>query len=251
MLTLIQQVGFTPAQWGMLLLSGFLIGAAKTGLSGISTVSIPLMALVFGGKLSVGVMLPMLIVADVFAVSYYRHHVQWRYVLRLMPWALVGIVLATLFGSHISDKGFKMLIGFFVLSGIVLMLLKDFTRFSDIIPKTWWFAALLGMVAGFSSMIGNAAGPLMAMYFLAMGLPKNHFIGTGAFFFFTTNLIKVPFHAFAWHTISATSLTANAMAIPFIIAGSVTGIYAVSLLNEKVYRYFVMASTTLSALFLF
>lgn len=97
-------------------------------------------------------------------------------------------------------------------------------------------------------MIGNAAGPIMAVYLLSMRLPKNNFIGTGAWFFLIVNLLKVPLHIFFWHTINWSSLTLNLAGVPFIVVGFLAGIRIVGLLSEKTFRYFVMIMTLLISL---
>ena len=67
----------------LLFLSAFLIGMAKTGVHGVGMLTVPLMAIVFGGKASSGLVLPMLIMADVFAVKYYHRHANWRFLIKL------------------------------------------------------------------------------------------------------------------------------------------------------------------------
>ena len=100
-------------------------------------------------------------------------------------------------------------------------------------------------------MIGNAAGPVMSLYLLSMRLPKNNYIGTGAWFFCIINLSKVPFHVFSWETINLHSFILDGMMIPAIAAGAFLGIYLVRLFPEKVYRVFIILTTVLSAFLLF
>ena len=86
---------------GMLLFTAFLIGMSKTGVAGVALFTIPIMAIIFGGKDSSGLMLPLLVMADLFAVTYYRRHVNWSYLVKLFPSAAVGVILATLILSLI------------------------------------------------------------------------------------------------------------------------------------------------------
>ncbi len=251
MLELIHQHLNTPLNWFLFLLCGILIGMAKTGLSGAGIVIVPIMAGIFGGKLSVGIVLPLLIFADIFAVNYYHRHANWRYVFLALPWALLGVGIATFYGNSIDDEQFKTLLAIIILGGIVLMLWQDFGLKSKTIPDKWWFAAVLGLGSGFTTMIGNAGGPIMSLYLLSMRLPKNAFIGTAAWFFFLINLLKVPFHVFSWETITVQTLMIDLIALPTILIGVVVGIKLVKLFPEKAYRYFIIGSTALSALFLF
>lgn len=233
------------------MLCGMLLGMAKTGLSGAGLMVVPIMAGIFGGRASVGIVLPMLIVADIFAVKYYHRHANWKHVIRLVPWALAGIIAGLIFGHLINDKQFTQSIAVLVTMGIGLMVWQDLRRNKMAVPDYWWFAALLGIAGGFTSMIGNAAGPIFALYLLSMRLPKNNFIGTGAWFFFILNLMKLPFHIFSWKTVDIHSLVIDAIAIPVILGGALIGIYIVKLIPEKGYRIFIILSTMISALFLF
>ena len=246
-----QSYELTTLQWVLLALSGLLIGMAKTGLSGFGMMVVPILANAFGGRPSVGLLLPILIFADVFAVSWYNRHADWKHVLRLLPWALAGILVGTLVGKSISDQSFNRLLAALVIGGIGILIWRDLRSDKLRIPRSRWFAAGLGLLGGFSTMIGNAAGPVMALYLLSMRLPKNVFIGTGAWFFFIVNLSKVPLHVWSWKTITLESFLLDVLLIPAIAAGAFLGIWLVRLLPEKIYRIIVIATTLLSALLLF
>jgi uncharacterized membrane protein YfcA len=248
MFDLIHQFLDTQLNWLLFIICGILIGVARSGLSGAGFVIVPIMAGIFGGKLSVGIVLPMLIFADVFAVNYYHRHATWRYIFFTMPWALLGIIIATIFGNLIDDDTFKTFIAIMVLLGIALMIIQDGFLKSQKIPDNWWFAGILGLTGGFTSMIGNAAGQIMSLYLLAMHLPKNRFIGTAAWFFLIINLTKVPFHVFSWNTITIQTMMVDLVSIPTILIGFFIGIRIVKIIPEKIYRYFIIASTILAAL---
>jgi uncharacterized membrane protein YfcA len=237
--------------WILYALCGLLLGMAKTGLSGAGLMVVPIMAGIFGGRSSVGIVLPMLIVADIFAVNYYHRHASWKHVIRLVPWALAGILAGLFFGKRINDEQFKQTIAVLVIAGIGLMIWQDARRNKMKMPDFWWFAALLGVAGGFTSMVGNAAGPVFSLYLLSMRLPKNHFIGTGAWFYFILNLMKLPVHLLSWKTVNAHSLVIDLLAVPAILVGAILGIYLVKLVPEKGYRIFIMVSTLISAFFLF
>ena len=240
----------TPYLWLLFLLCGSFVGMSKTGISGAGLMFVPIMAQIFSGKLSVGIVLPMLIFADLFAVYYYHRHANWRYIILSIPWALVGVIIAAIIGNEINDAQFKNILAIVILTAIAVMLLLDFYKPSTKLLDNWWFAAILGLAGGFATMIGNAAGPIASLYLLSMRLPKNNYIGTSAWFFLIINVIKVPFHLFIWNTISLKTLTVDLIAIPSIILGVFVGIHLVKYFSEKYYRYFILISTSLSALFL-
>lgn len=212
---------------------------------------VPILANAFGGRPSVGLLLPILIFADVFAVSWYNRHAQWKHILRLIPWALSGIAIATFIGKGLSDETFNRLLALLVISGIGILLWQDLRREKMKVPDSRWFAAGLGLVGGFATMMGNAAGPVMALYLLSMRLPKNIYIGTGAWFFFIVNLSKVPLHIWSWKTITMDTFLLDVLMIPAVGAGAFLGIWIVKLFPEKIYRYLVILTTLLSAFLLF
>ena len=238
-------------EWVIAGICGILIGVSKTGISGAGLAVVPILASIFGGKPSTGLLLPMLIMADVFAVKYYNTHAEWRHVLRLLPWAAVGIVIALFVGKSISGKVFNDILAITVLIGVILMVYKDIQGDYGKIPQHVSFAIITGIMGGFATMIGNAAGPIMALYLLSMRLPKNNFIGTGAWFFFIINVSKVPLHIWSWKTINLHTLYFDLFLLPAIIFGVVLGIAVVKKIPERLYRIIVIATTLISAVVLF
>lgn len=250
MSTLIGSYGLGPGQWGLLILCAMLVGMAKTGVAGVYNVVVPILALIFGGRDSTGVLLPILILADIFAVAYYHRAARWSYIIRLLPWSLAGIALGTWVGDLISDDSFKVLMGILILGGIGIMFWLEL-RQTPAVPRHGSFAALMGLLGGFATMVGNSAGPILAVYLLAMNLPKNSFIGTGAWFFMIINLSKLPFHLLVWETISPASLLLDLSLLPAIAVGAGAGIWIVRKLSDRFYRRFVIVVTGLSAFLLF
>jgi len=237
----------TGFEWLLAVFCGMLTGMSKTGISGAGLFVVPVFAGIFGGRPSVGLVLPMLVAADIFAVIYYHRHADWKYVLKLLPWAFAGIMVALFVGTAIDDRQFRKLIAILVIIGIALMIYQDIRKKTPI-PDYPWFAALLGTAGGFSTMIGNAAGPVMSLYLLSMRLPKNRYIGTGAWFFFIVNLFKVPLHIFVWKTITLQSLSFDLLMVVPVIGGAIAGFYLVKLIPEKAYRFLILASTLASSI---
>jgi uncharacterized protein len=243
-------IDFSLLQWLLLFFCAMLIGISKVGVPGVSLFVVPILALIFGGKASTGILLPILMMADWFGVGYYHRHAQWNYLWKLLPWALAGVGIALWIGEVVSDEWFKNIIAILVFVCIGIMLWQDRKKSSNFFPDTWWFAASMGVLGGFATMIGNVAGPIFAIYLLAMHLPKNSFIGTGAWFFLITNLIKFPLHIFIWKTISWQTLALNLTLFPGIAAGAFLGVWLVKKIPDKTYRNFVIIITALSAFLL-
>jgi uncharacterized membrane protein YfcA len=240
---------FTPVQLVVFALVAICVGMSKTGVHGAGMISVPLLASLFGGQLSSGIMLPILCLADILGVWYYHRHASWYHLKKLFPWAALGTVLGLLVGNNIDDHAFKMVMAVIIIVSVVIMIWLEQGHKEDI-PDFYWFAAITGIAGGFTSMIGNLAGSVMAIYFLSMRLPKNEFIGTTAWFFMVINWFKIPFHIWGWHTITVKTFLLDLLTIPLIIIGAVLGIWIVKNLKEKAYRWFIIGMTLIAAVFM-
>jgi uncharacterized membrane protein YfcA len=225
------------------------IGMSKTGVHGAGMIAVPILAAIFGGQLSSGILLPVLCLADVLGVWYYHRHASWYHLRKLFPWAAAGTVLGTLVGGAIDDEMFKMIMAIIIVGSVVIMIWLERGHKEDI-PDYVWFAVLTGIAGGFTSMVGNLAGSVMAIYFLSMRLPKNEFIGTTAWFFMVINWFKIPFHVWGWHTIQWNTFLLDLTTLPFIALGAWLGIIIVKNLRERAYRWFIIAMTLVAAVFM-
>ncbi len=237
-------------QWALALLAVAIVGISKAGIKGISIVVVALLAIAFGGKASTGILLPMLIVGDIIAVIYYRRHVKWRYLLQLLPWMMLGVVLGTWVGKDISEVLFKRGMAAVILVSVAVMYWWD-RRESKTVPDYWWFGGIMGLTAGFTTMIGNLAGAFANIVFLAMRMPKNDFIGTASWLFLIINIFKMPFHIFVWKTITPETLALNLRLAPAVFIGFMVGIRIVKLINEQQYRQLILALTAIGAILIF
>lgn len=240
---------FSQTEFLIFLSVALLIGMSKTGVHGAGMMAVPLLAAIFGGQLSSGILLPMLCLADILGVWYYHRHASWQHLKKLFPWAALGTIAGTLVGGMIDDNVFKIIMAVVIILSLILMLWLERGHKKDI-PDNKWFAGLTGTAGGFTSMVGNLAGSVMAVYFLSMRLPKNQFIGTTAWFFMVINWFKIPFHVFAWKTISLNTFFLNLITLPVIILGAYLGILLVKNIPENAYRWFIFAMTLIAAIFM-
>jgi len=212
-----------------------MVGIAKTGIPGCGILVVPLMAMILPARNSVGILLGILILADLFAAGYYRRHAQWEHVFRLLPAAFTGIVAGYFALGVVNDEQLKRIIGVIIL----VMLGVNYWRMKDkgdeaSIPRQWWFTVGLGFIAGVTTMMANAAGPVMIIYLLAIRLPKVEFVGTAAWFFFVINWLKVPFSAkLQFMTLETVKL--NLLMLPFIALGAFTGIFILKRIPQKAF----------------
>jgi hypothetical protein len=221
------------------------IGMAKTGLGGLGMVVVPVMANIFGAKSSTGILLLLLIMADFFGVRYYHMHADLRQLIKLIPSTIIGILTGVFIGDILSDVYFQFLLGAVIISGALIMVIKVDIKENNL------FSIAVGFLGGFITMIGNAAGPIMSIYFLSMGFDKNKFIGTVAWFFLFVNLFKVPMHVFIWKTMDLNILLFDLSLFPLILLGALTGVWIVKKIPEQPYKIFVIVSVILSTFNLF
>jgi hypothetical protein len=234
-------------QWTAICFAVFLLGLAKSGVKGIGIIIVVILAFVFGEKASTGILLPMLICADIFAVVYYNKHAQWHYIKKLLPAMVIGVLVGVWVGNDISEVVFKRIMAVIIIGSVLIMFYME-NRKSTTVPTNKWFSNSAGFLAGFTTMVGNLAGPISDIYFLAMRLPKNEFIGTAAWLFFIINVFKLPFHFFVWKTVSVETLVLNSVLVPMVILGFFLGAYIVKLISNVNYRRFVLIVTALGGI---
>jgi uncharacterized membrane protein YfcA len=238
-------------EYGIVALCAVMVGFTKSGLPGLLILVVPLMASVLPARTSVGVLLGMLILADVIAAAYYRHQVLWRHIFRLLPLTVAGIVVGY-FGLHVVDnEQLKPMIGIIVLVMLGINYWRTRAGREDRpVPTQWWFAAVAGFTAGVMTMMANAAGPVMILYLLSMRLPKYQFVGTTAWFFFIVNWVKVPFSA-NLNLMTSESVKLDLMMLPFIVMGAIAGIVILKRIPLKVFNHVIQILAALAAIKLF
>lgn len=228
----------------------FILGLAKAGLKGIDMLNVTIMALVFGGKASTGIVLPLLCAADIAAVIYYHRHAQWKHFWKLLPWMAVGILIGVYAGKDMNEILFRKIMAVIIVITIVIIIAMEFKK-DNTVSKGPFFAGVTGIAAGFTTMLGNLAGAFANVYFLAMRMPKNDFIGTAAWVFLVINLFKLPFQVLYWKNINAGSLQTDLLLLPALAVGFIAGIKIVRHIKDDNYRKVVMVLTLAGAIVIF
>lgn len=231
------------------LLAAFVLGMGKAGLKGMGVLIVTLMAMVHGAKSSTGIVLPLLIFADVLAVKYYNRHTRWEYLRKFLPWMIAGVVVGVFVGKDLPDLIFKKSMAVIILISVIIMFAWEHYDQKNI-PNSNWFAGSMGFAAGFTTMLGNLAGAFSNIFFLAARLPKNEFIGTAAWLFFIINLFKLPFHIFVWDTVQVSSLWIDLYLFPAVALGFIVGLKVVEKFKDAQYRKFILVMTAMGALIL-
>jgi uncharacterized membrane protein YfcA len=244
-------VSFEPWQWTVLAAGAALVGLSKSGIPGIGILAVAVFQWIIPPKEATGLVLPLLIVGDIAAVATYREHTQWRHVVRLFPWTAAGVVLGYFVFRRIDNRAASILIGAILLVMLALHLWRKWTTGEarleeEISAHGVWFAPVIGIGAGFTTLIANAAGPLMVLYLLAMGLPKMKFLGTSAVYFCVLNLFKVPFMAHLG-AITVPSLEVNLWLAPAVLAGSWLGRVIAGRVSQRLFEWIALVLTFVSA----
>ncbi len=216
--------------------AAFLVGFTKTSVGGVGILAVLLMALAIPGKASPGVLVPMLVAADIMAVVYYRRECQWHLLIKILPLTIAGLLCGFLFLWAVPDYNFEKLIGWIIL----LMLALDISLTSNIKQHLNGriFTGVAGVLAGASAMVANAAGPVFGIYLLQMGLKKGEFVGTRSWFFLILNATKVPFSV-SLGLITKETLTLNALFLPVILIGAIIGYRVLKFINIRVFGFLI------------
>jgi uncharacterized membrane protein YfcA len=237
-------------QWALGALGAFLVGLSKTGIPGLGILNVAIFALVFPARDSVGLVLVILICGDIVAVSSYRRDASWSHLFPLFPWAAIGVVGGYFALGHVDDQQMRRLIGMILLSLVVFQYIRSRRRAlpnSEVQASPAWLAPLTGITAGFTTMVANAAGPVMVLYLLAMHLPKIVFVGTAAWYFLAINVFKVPFSA-SLGLLNPSSLSVALWLGPFAVVGALIGRPIVEHLNQRLFELLTLALTFIAAL---
>jgi uncharacterized membrane protein YfcA len=170
---------------------GFMIGVAKGGFGGLGALLTPILALVLPVASAVGVLLPMLMVGDVFAVSMYWKEWDLALVKRMLPAGVIGALAGTFLLSWLSPDGLRIILGIFVLVLVAYKFISDRIEAVRYVSRAW-HAPAAGFLAGVASGMFNNGGPAFSSYLLLQKLKARPFIATSAIYFAILNLIKVP-----------------------------------------------------------
>lgn len=232
-------MNFSGWEWVLAVVAALLIGISKTGIGGLGMLSVVIFAQIMPARQATGLVLPLLCFGDLVAALYYRQHAKWRHVWRLLPWTAAGVVIGYYTLGRVTDREAQHMIGGIVLTLIALHVARRRGAAGHETEHGMWFAPTIGILAGFTTLVANAAGPLMAIYLLAMRLPKMDYVGTGAVFFLVMNLFKVPFMV-NLNLITIESFKMNLLLAVPVFTGALVGRKILMKIDQKVFENVVL-----------
>ncbi|WP_136051850.1 sulfite exporter TauE/SafE family protein [Microbacterium sp. K36] len=242
-----------PWAWAALGVAAVVIGISKTALPGGSILAIALFAAVLPARTSTAATLLLLMVGDVFALIAYRRHAHWPTLLRLAPAVVAGLLLGFAFLALTGDGVVRRAIGVILLLMIAVTLWRRWRQARAEQEAATRGGALLagvyGTLGGFTTMVANAGGPVMSMYFLATRTPVQVFLGTSAWFFAIINVIKVPFLA-GIGLFTGPVLLTDAILAPLVVLGALVGLRVARRLDQRLFDRIVIVLTILGAVYL-
>jgi uncharacterized membrane protein YfcA len=239
---------FTPLQWILAALAAFCIGFSKSGFPGSGLITVIIMAHLFGARESTGALLPMLICGDLFSVRVFHQHARWELIRRMLPPTALGIIGGYLLMRWLPGDAFRPIIGWIVLTMVILQAARRWRpEWYGGVPHSRSFAHGMGIASGVSTMLANAAGPVMGLYFLAIATPKFALVGTSAWLFLIVNLFKVPFSA-QLGLIHGMTLFFNLLLIPVIALGIFAGQRLMPLISQSLFEALLLLFATIASL---
>jgi uncharacterized membrane protein YfcA len=236
-------------EWGtfaLALLAAFCVGVSKAGFSGISMVSVLLFAEIYGARLSTGLVLPLLIVADITVYPAFRRYGSWRPVWRLLGPMAVGLAAGWWLLGKIDDAVARRVIGTVILTLVAIQFGRQ--RWPDGFARltaSRWFGGTAGVAGGFATMLANAAGPVIQLFLMSRKFPKMEMVGIGARLFLVVNLLKVPLSA-GLCLITAESLLENAKLAPAVMLGIFAGKRVLHHVPQRAFDWIVIGFAVLA-----
>jgi uncharacterized membrane protein YfcA len=279
----------TLATWLVLALVALSVGVSKSALPGLSTLGVALVATVLPARESTGLLLLLLLCGDLVAVGSYWRQADWRLLARLMLPVLAGVLVGVAFLARVDDLVMRRTIGAVLLALLAVRAVRALVDRrsarrarrdaeadeeqgdeAEVDPAAVPAAALAasapadgtgqpprrraaavvyGSLAGFTTMVANAGGPVMSLYLLSTGATKLRFMGTAACFFFAVNLVKLPF-SIGLSLVTVDTLRTALVLVPLVLLGALLGRRLLRTIKQSVFERLVIVMTVLASLFL-
>ena len=199
-----------------------LLGISKSGFgTGFGSLAVPLMALSVTVPQAAAILMPVLLVIDLFGLAVFRKNVDMTFLRFLVPFGVLGSLIGALLFKVMDAHLVAGLVGGFTLLFLAQRLL--FPPKPDSLPPPRWVGAILTVTSGFTSFVAHAGGPPVSAYVIPMRLSPVQFAATMAWFFFSINLSKwIPY---AWlGLLDARNMATSLVLLPVVPLGVWVGL---------------------------
>jgi uncharacterized protein len=238
-----------PHSWFVVVvvaLLGFAIGFSKGGFTGLGVLLTPLLSLVLPNvALAVGVLLPMLLVGDVFVVYSYWGKWDGHLVRQMLPGALVGVALGTLLLAYLPANVMRWALAIFTLLMVVYKFASEAIGTLRYEPRAW-HSPVVGSLAGLGSAMFNNGGPVFNSYLLLQNAEPRLFIANSVLFFALLNVIKVPGFLYA-RVLDIPLLLSFWWVFPFIPVGIWAARQLVMRIKPSVFEWLIIVLLIISS----
>ena len=227
---------FTPGFFALAVPAVIFAGMSKGGFgNGAGFASASILAIVLPPGVALGIMLPLLMLADVVSLRPYWKRWSWPEARTMMLGAVPGVALGAALYRVADDDAIRLLIGVISIAFVVwqLSLKTGLLRIGQRpLPVKGGYVS--GVVAGFTSFVSHAGGPPAAVYLLGRRLDKTTYQATSVIVFWAINLLKfVPYTFLGIFT--AKTFVADLMLAPAVVLGVWIGVKAHTRIPEKVF----------------
>ena len=230
------------SHWPLLLCAGFIMGLDKGGIKPVGVVAMYLITTIVSPPEMLGILAPLLLIGELYPAFHYRKNRETGAVCAFLPWVFLGLAAGGIIGRHMDAHGFNIVIAVFILLMALLLTFSEFRHLGFPRKSDGAMTAGLGVLAGLSSILGNAAGAVTNLYFLRKTDTKNAFLGSSSFLYLFVNSAKIVIYLLFWSVFSWISVLISLYMVPAILAGVLTATLIIKTVPEKVYRILVIVS---------
>jgi len=232
----------------LLCLVALFTGFIKAGMPSLGTLLTASVALMFPPRDALGITLMYLLVGDMVAVTLYWRLAHWQELKKMMLPVLAGVILGGILLAFLNNENLGLTLGVVVLVLVSLEPLRPrLTQWALEHPGSVRSGS--GLLAGIATTIGNAAGPILSLYFLLLKLDKKAFVGTGSIFFLFVNVAKIPIFLgqgiFHMQYLGSVALTA-----PLVLLGALGGKKFLEWISQQWFNRIVLSLTALAGFWL-
>jgi uncharacterized membrane protein YfcA len=228
----------------------FMISLSKGGLGGmLGVLATPMMALVMPANQVLGLLLPIMLLADLFALAFNWRKWNARLVWLLIPGAVIGVTIGTVFIANVSTHVLKIGLAVISLSFVVYKIFEKRILRSLNYQERTWHGWLAGTTAGFASSLAHSGGPPIIIYFMLLDVSTEIFVATSVLFFAILNWVKVPYYLYV-HLFDLHKLWQIAWVIPLVPLGAWFGRWMATKISKQVFDGIMVGLLALAGLLL-